>query len=262
MKSHGRLRRILPAAIAALLLLGAGFPVSAGDDEESDEIPFSVAQIYFELNNTDGDLGIHSLIDGGPWKTLSIEMPDGRENLSIRLKSRLRRQGLTELFFESAEPPFEELDPKTFFRRFPEGEYEVEGTTLEGDELESSTLVTHLMPAPAANIAVDGELVPEDCDEGPVPAASDPVVVTWDPVTHSHPDLGRTNEPIVVERYQVVVEQEEPEPVKFTFDLPPGATSVQLPAGLFTLGQEIKLEVLTREASGNQTATETCFEFE
>lgn len=75
----------------------------AGDNE----IPFSVANVFLELNDTDGDLGIHALIDGQ------------------------RQQGLTELFFESAEPPFDELPPETFFRRFPEGEYEVEGMALD-----------------------------------------------------------------------------------------------------------------------------------
>jgi len=39
------------------------------------EIPFKIATVYFELNNTDGDLGIHALIDGEPWKKLQIEAP-------------------------------------------------------------------------------------------------------------------------------------------------------------------------------------------
>ena len=34
------------------------------DDSDEDEVPFEVAQVFFELNNTDGDLGIHALIDG------------------------------------------------------------------------------------------------------------------------------------------------------------------------------------------------------
>ena len=41
--------------------------------------------------------------------------------LLLRASGRLARQGLTELFFESAEPPFDELPPTGFFRRFPEG---------------------------------------------------------------------------------------------------------------------------------------------
>ena len=64
-----------------------------------------------------------------------IEDQNERRILSINVRSRLRRQGLTELFFESAEPPFDELSPEEFFARFPEGTYEVEGRTLLVDFL-------------------------------------------------------------------------------------------------------------------------------
>ena len=103
----------------------------AGEDEA--EIPFDVATLYFELNNTDGDLGFHGLIDGDAWKRLEIENPKERRLLNVFVQSRLRRQGLTEFFFESAEPTFDELAPKKFFRRFPEGEYEISGIDVESD---------------------------------------------------------------------------------------------------------------------------------
>ena len=50
--------------------------------------------------------------------------------LNVRVKGRLQKQGLTEFFFESAEPTFDELEPADFFKRFPEGEYEIEGKRL------------------------------------------------------------------------------------------------------------------------------------
>jgi hypothetical protein len=230
---------------------------------EEEEIPFSVAEIYFELNNTDGDLGIHSLIDGEPWKRLEIEDPRERQMLNIFVQGRMRRQGLTELFFESAEPSFDELPPRRFFRRFPAGEYEIAGTTLDGAELESTAILTHLLPAPPEAVMVNGFPVPEDCDEGPVPVVNDEdgVVISWDAVTESHPELGITNAPITVVRYQVVVEQEE-FGAKITMDLPPTALEVELPEVLTELGGEFKLEILVREESGNQTAMETCFEIE
>lgn len=230
---------------------------------QDEEIPFDVAEIYFELNNTDGDLGIHSLIDGDPWKRLKIEDPRERQMLNIFVQGRLRKQGLTELFFESAEPTFDELSPRRFFRRFPQGEYEIEGTTLDGEELESTATLTHLLPAPPQNVMVNMQAVPEDCEEGPVPVVSDEgdVVISWDAVTLSHPELGITNAPITVVRYQVVVEQEDFE-AKITMDLPPDVYEVELPAVFTELGGEYKLEILVREASGNQTAIETCFEIE
>lgn len=228
-------------------------------DRGGNEIPLSVAEIYFELNDTDGDLGIHALIDGEPWKTLQMLDPREREMLDIKVRSRLRRQGLTELFFESAEPPFDELAPERFFRRFPEGEYEVEAKTLDGQELEGETMVTHLIPAPPI-VSVNGRELPEDCDEDPVPAFSEPLVLSWEPVTMSHPDLGRMSEPIDVVAYQVVVEREEGKPLKLTFDLSGDVSEVELPPGLFNPGDMLKGEVLVREASHNQTATETCFD--
>ena len=39
-----------------------------------------------------------------------------------------------------------------FFERFPEGIYEIEGKALDGEELESETEVTHIMPAPPCTI--------------------------------------------------------------------------------------------------------------
>ena len=63
--------------------------------------------------------------------------------------ARLRRQGLTEIFFEGAEPSFDELPPATFFGRFPEGIYDVEGVTLDGEGRESEVEITHRMPAAA-----------------------------------------------------------------------------------------------------------------
>jgi hypothetical protein len=260
-KSIGQMRvkRILTfALILVLALFMEATALASWGRGNRDGNPFSKAQLYFELNNTDGDLGIHGLIDGDAWKRLEIEDPRERQLLNVFVQGRLRRQGLTELFFESAEPTFDELAPEEFFRRFPEGEYQIEGTTLEGEELESTVMVTHLLPAPVENIEVNGVPVPEDCDEGPVPSVSGPVTITWDPVALSHPELGRTGEPIEVVKYQVVVEQEELGLV-FSLDLPPDVTSIDIPVGFLALGNEFKLEILVRETSGNQTAVETCF---
>ncbi len=241
------------------LLLGVAAPQCWAEDN-GEEIPFAEANIYFELNDTDGDLGIHALIDGEPWKKLEIVDPRERMMLNIRVKGRLRRQGLTEIFFESAEPSFDDLAPEQFFRRFPEGEYEIEGITLEGDELERTAVITHLMPAPPDNIEVNGISMAEDCDEGPVPSVSGPVTISWDPVTESHPDLGRTGEMIEVVKYQVVIEREEPTLLIYSIDLPPEMTSISVPEEFTDLGDEFKFEILVREASGNQTAVESCFE--
>ena len=134
MKNRIAFHRLAPLAIGAAAV---ALTASAGNRHrgEPEEIEFDEARLYFELNDTDGDLGIHGLWDGDAWKSIEIEGPDERELLNIWVRGRLRQQGLTEMFFESAEPRFDELSPARFFRRFPEGTYEIEGMTLDGKEL-------------------------------------------------------------------------------------------------------------------------------
>ena len=176
-------------------------------------VEYSVAEVFVELNNSDGDLGIHALIDGEPWKTLEIKSPNGKRLLKTRLSSQLKKQGLTEFFFESAEPDFEELSPAEFFARFTEGLYLVKGKSLAGDKLESSTLFTHNIPAPPstrlngmADTATECDEDEEDYDPMELTA---PVTISWDAVTSSHPDLGGLPvNPVDIHNYQVVVEVE------------------------------------------------------
>lgn len=246
---------------ATCFLFGA--PVFADDEEE---LSFEEAFIFFELNNTDGDLGLHAKIDGDAWKRLKIkcEFDDGDDKtlLKIRAKSGLRKQGLTEIFFESAEPTFDELTPEEFFERFPEGECDIRGLTLDGEEMESETEITHLMPAPAVP-TINFMTAADGCD-GDLPTVSEPVTIRWDEVTVSHPVLGRTGEPIDVVNYEVVVEIDE---TLFFVSaiLPPEARSFVVPSEIIALlgeefGNEIKFEVLVRESSYNQTGVESCFE--
>jgi hypothetical protein len=244
-------RQTLSIGATVLLLAGLAAATSAQEFEEAD--------VFFELNDTDGDLGIHALIDGDAWRTLTIDNPDGRREFSLSLNSGMRRQGLTELFFESAEPSFDELGPARFLRRFPEGEYLVRGTTLGGEVFENLDEVTHLIPAAPENVEVNGRPLPEDCDAEPPLSVADPFTIRWDPVEMSHARIGITDEPIEIVKYQVVLEGEDEELV-FSFDLPPDVTEIEVPAGFVASGEVLEVEVLAKEESGNQTAFESCFE--
>jgi hypothetical protein len=258
------------------LSLGAASPLGWADDDDEEEKPFDEAHLFFELNNTDGDLGIHALIDGDAWKKLEIEDIREREILDVTVKGRLRRQGLTEIFFESAEPTFDELSPQQFFRRFPAGIYEIEGKTLDGGELESEVKLTHVMPAPPVP-TVNGESMAMQCDdEEPgydAPEVGGPVTIAWPAVTMSHPDAEgggagvQPPVPVTIHNYEVVLEAEvEVDGEEFvsvlSVILPPGETSMTVPAEFIELAEEFKYEVLAREASYNQTAVESCFELE
>ncbi len=263
--------RILPALIALAL---AGPALAQDEDEDEDELEFDETEIFFELNDTDGDLGIHALIDGDAWKRLVMERPDGRRQLNVKVIGGLRRQGLTEFFFESAEPTFDELDPATFFARFPAGEWEVEGVTIDGEEIEGETELTHVMPAPAVVTINEDGAYDTDCDDDEFTEVSAPVTISWEPVTMSHPDADGPGAgvqppvPVEIVNYQVVVEAEfeldsgEEFASVYSVILPPGVTSVSVPAELLELTDEFKYEVLAREASYNQTAVESCFALE
>ena len=261
---------IPPFLIAAIAAIFIAVFVPAVSAEDEMEIPFDEAELFFELNNTDGDLGIHALIDGEGWKRLKVEDPKERKMLDIKVKGRLRRQGLTEIFFESAEPTFDELDPEDFFQRFPEGVYEIEGRTLEGDELESEVELTHVMPAPPEP-TVNGVSMAEQCDdEAPdydATEVSAPVIIEWPEVMMSHPDADgggagvQPPVPVVIHNYELVLEVETEAGFESVFSvvLPPDTRSFTIPAEFIELGDEFKYEVLAREESFNQTAVESCF---
>jgi hypothetical protein len=244
-------------AVAALMLGGVTPAATWGQEE----IPFPEAELFFELNDTDGDLGIHASIDGGPWVRLEIEDRRERKMLDIFVKGRLRRQGLTQLFIESAEPTFDELSPEEFFARFPEGEYEISAVTLEGSELESEVELSHVLPAPPEG-EVNGEAFAEDCEADPLPSVSPPVTIDWDEVMESHPEVGTPGALVEIDRYQFFVEFGD---VKLAVDLPPELTEFQVPAEILALGESgdrFKFEIIAREANLNNTAIESCFELD
>ncbi len=235
--------------IGAALL--AAEPLAAAEDE----IPFAVANVIAELNNTDGDLGFHALIDGDPWKLMEIRDPSGARVLRVRPTGRLRMQGLTEIFFESAEPEFDELSPEEFFARFPEGVYEISGVSTEGDAMESEAAFSHVMPAPPEFLSPEQT----DCDD-PVWIPAGPVLIEWAPVTASHPEIGRSDPGIVIAGYELALSREDGPALSLNFRLGPDVTAVTAPPELVTPGHVYKYEVLVREATGNQTAEEGCFE--
>ena len=267
----GRAGAVAVSASVLALSSQAGMGQQAGDDEE--EIPFEEAQLYFELNHTDGDLGFHGLLDGDAWKSLEIAGPeraDGSEEpvlMSIWVRNALRRQGMTEIFFESEEPSFDELTPAQFFARFPAGIYEAEAVTLDGEEMESELRVSHVMPGPPGGITINGKNSARNCDAANLPVVTEPVTLDWNPVTKSHPSVGTPNVNVTVLSYEVVGEIEregkKPEVLVFSAVLPRNVTEFVFPDSFTALVEdEMKFEIVTKLTNGNQTAVESCFEIE
>jgi hypothetical protein len=216
--------------------------------------PFAVAALFLELNDTDGDLGLHAEIDADAWTSLEIEGPGERMLLDIIAKGPLRSQGMTQLAFESAEPGFDDLPPDDFLRRFPEGSYEIEAIRQGGGTFESLVRLSHVLAA-APVATVNGLPSAESCDETPLPEVTPPVLVNWKTVTKSHPDIGRRG-PVNISRYQFFLERGS---TKLGVDLPPTTTEFKIPSSLTSARGVYKFEIIARTSAGNNTAVESCF---
>jgi hypothetical protein len=236
---------------ATVVLFGAGAATRTSTVQQE----FEEADIFLELNDTDGDLGLHASIDGEEWTNLEITDPNATRLLSLLARNALRKQGLTQLFFESAEPSFDELPAAEFLARFPEGVYRFEARALEGGTITGRDRLSHVLAAPVSNITVNGQPLPPSCDDGPLPVVTPPVVVDWDPVKTSHPTIGKPG-PVEIALYQVFVERNN---VNLGVDLPPRVTELDLPKQVTALGAQFKLEIIARTSTGNNTAVETCF---
>ena len=254
MTSYKRALRLTSIAVVALTPVAAVPKIWAGENK----IPFDVANVFVQLNDTDGDLGFHAQIDGDAWTLLKIKDPNAVVLFEIRNTGPLQQQGLTELSFESAEPPFDELSPELFFDRFPEGEYEISGLTIGGIQMKGTADFTHVMPAPPKILSP----VAADCD-APTVVESGDLTITWEAVTTSHPMIGRYDKNIEIVGYEVFIERVEPTPtIIHGINLPSDVTEVEVPEAFLALGATFKFEVLVRAANGNKTSVESCFEVE
>jgi hypothetical protein len=242
---NGAKRRVLPALLAILLAAGPAWARERDDDDDHQRknvIPFSHAQVRIEVNATDGDSGLHVLLDAEAWKVVKIFDPKWRLIFEVEGGGSVRKTGLTELFFESAEPGFDELPLAEFLKRFPAGEYKFYGRTLEGDILYSTAILTHALPNGPVLLSP-----PEDSVQNP-----NNTVVAWQPV--ADPPGSR------ITRYEVIVEDESSEPKRvLSAVVPATVTSMTIPSSFLLPGGEYKYEVVAIEESGNQTLSEAAF---
>ena len=248
MRQKGMLSVLWVAVFALILAVFA--PVIWADEGDDDDdrnnkstIPFADAQIIFETNFTDGDTGIQISLDGEPWEKVEVKGPDKRL-VEVENKGNLRRFGLTELFFESNEPNYEELPLADILALFPPGIYKFKGRTVEGDELVGEAELSHLLPCgPEVEVAVGG---------------SEDVTISWEPVTRKIDPATEScvEAPVTIEGYEIIAENDDG---TFTVELPGDATSVTVPPEFLQPSTDYKFEVLAIEANGNQTITEDEF---
>ena len=218
------------AAVAALAL-GAAWAARASP---ADPILLEEARIFFEYNQTDDDLGVHVFLDGEDWRQLKIQSPSGQVIFAVKGNEGYKELGMTELFFEGAEPTLSEFPLEELLGLFPEGDYTFSGLTVDEEKIEATATLTHAVP--------DGPDVTAQV------GAADFVQISWTPV--SGPAPGFPVRPIVIVGYQVLLEGLE-------VRLPASATRLTLPPEyVAALGSgEHDYEVLAIEEGGNQTIT-------
>jgi hypothetical protein len=207
-------------------------------------------KLFIEHNSTDKDTGVHGLFDGADWLKLLVFDPSGRPILEVEPNRQLRTQSISGIFFESAEPPNQEVPIEEILRRFPEGRYAVGGCTQDGKRLTGAALFTHAIPA--------GPVITFPQDEGVVPASN--LTVRWNQVSATI-----DGKPIKRTGYEVIITKDVPDDPngmsRPTLDLhvPPTVTSLTVPNEFLEPGTRYELEVLVLEFSGNQTITSLHF---
>lgn len=239
-------RRLVALALPLLLVGALAFPVAAGKKHKKafkKGVEFSEARAFFELNDTDGDLGFQFEVDGDEWKSVRLFAPNGRVIVGIDVRGSAKVVGLTQINSESGEPPFDELPMEEFLKLFPEGDYVFIGRSVDNTWLFGVATLTHNIPDAPDTISPAED---EEVD------STGPVLVMWDAVADPDPPAS------VIEYYEVIVENEDTEQV-FEIELPATATSVTVPPQFMTPGTEYKYEVLAVETSGNKTITEVAF---
>jgi hypothetical protein len=206
----------------------------AADAEDAnatgETVEFADAQLFFELNSTDNDLGLQLFLDTDDgWKRVRVLDPSRRDMLEFETAGPLSRLGLTELRFESSEP-----SPEEVLALFPAGEYRFRGRTVEGDQLASNATLSHHFNSPPTFSPSDGEVV-------------DPknTVVEW-------------NAP-GAEQVEVIIEQDEREDV-LDITLSGSVRRLRVPAQFLVPGLEYKIEILSIGENGNRVITESTFE--
>ena len=144
------------------------------------EIEFDEAEIFFEFNSTDKDLGLQIFFDAEGWEEVEVEDPEGDTIFEVENDEGLKEIGSTEVSTESEEPELceeDECEPgeleaaiADFQSKFLEGTYRFKGETIEGDDLAGEAELAYELPT-APVITFPGE--------GDLPEEGEDYIITW-----------------------------------------------------------------------------------
>ena len=218
-----------------LILVSVNQEALAGKKEQRE---LEIARIYFEFNSSGNDLGVHVFLDGEDWRDLKIFNPKKRKVFQVSGHGPYRDLGLTELFFEGAEPSLDDVSLYELLALFPAGDYKFKGKNVDKENIVGIATLSHAIPAGPENVNAV--------------LNSNSLVISWDEVTG--PPVGFPNEPINIVGYQVIVDT-------FQVTVPSTTLSVTVsPEFVESLDPgEHEFEVLAIEEGGNQSITEDTF---
>ncbi len=254
-----RLLAVLLVPVVALIFGAATPQVLAQEIAE--------AEVFFEFNSTDLDLGFDIFLDGDPWVMATVTAPNGAIFI-VDTGAGLNDKGNTEIMTESAEPPFSVgcVDPENctpqeiedaitdFQSFFPAGTYTFDVEFQGGGNLSTTADLSHDLPA-APDIRKPKEGV----------KLKNVKFIRWR-------DTSEAGDPEIIE-YEVVAEMAiNGETFKNTTILPGSARKVTIPKEFMRLAkrakkqgelEEFKVEIVARADNLNKTISEVLvFEIE
>ncbi len=205
-----------------------GRDIDVDDEDGGVVMPFADAEVFFEFNTTDNDLGLQIFLDAEGWKKVKVSDPSGEKIVQFLTAGNLSELGITELRFESAEP-----SPAEVLALFPPGEYEFRGKTVEGPRLASTAELSHdFLPAPTFTPSDGEEVDPNN------------TVVTW-------------NAP-GAEQVEVIIESDDTDDVLDVI-VSSAVGSLNIPPQFLQPDTEYKIEILAIADNGNKTIAESDF---
>ena len=222
-------------------------------------IPLPTAYLYFEYNSTAGDTGIHGMFDSSSFSELCVYDTNGDQILAIKPQNQLKKLTMAGIFFESREPPHEEISLEEHLKNFPEWQYSVRGISYDGTGYAGSAKLTHNIPKPPK--LVFPREIAEEKDVKTQIINPNNVAVSWQPVTET-----LFGKPVTIKAYEVIIRSLLPkDPHGFShdnLDIHMSATTVSLniPNEFWKANTPYEFEVIAIEESGNQSITSGFFE--
>jgi hypothetical protein len=215
-------RKILFASVLALAGITT-IVVARATTSAPRMVPFDELTLTLELNATDLDSGVllHSDTEESLAR-LTIQDPTGHKIFDMKSDDPLDL-GVTELFWESAEP-----DIETALAAYPAGEYAVTAKAFDGTIVQGVARLSHVLPARPTITA------PDEGDQLDV----NNVLMKW-------------NLDPSVEHYWLEIKgEEQPE---MTIHCLPGADHFQIPAELLLPSSRYQVGLGAQGANGNVT---------